>query len=90
MRKAHFIVRPYTQEERGVLAEMLDREGFSYRQGCSREGMLRSRFPVIIDIDIRVAAYIQTVTAAACSAHACISVQDFFAQYERYMHDTAC
>ena len=90
MRKAHFIVRPYTQQEKEVLTEMLDQEGFSYREGCSREGMLRSRFPVIIDVDTRVVTCIQTVTAAACSVHACITVQDFFEQYERYMHDTAC
>ena len=90
MRKAHFIVRTYTQQEREVLAEMLDQEGFAYRERCSREGMLSSRFPVIIDLDTRVVTTIQTVTAAACSVHACITVQDFYAQYERYMHETAC
>lgn len=76
-----FIVSKFTERSRADFLTYLENEGFKYMQGFSRESLLESSFPVIVETSVKVVWGITSSAMASASVRSHISDAEFVKQY---------
>ena len=77
-----FIVAKFKERTREDLLRFLEEEGFSYlNNGVSREMLINSVFPIIIEVSVKKIWGIMSYAMAAASIKAHISDSEFYREY---------
>ena len=81
-------VRPYTHEDRCMLVNYLEKEGFRCIEDASftRQVTIESKFPLVIELKAKTISHMGNVTCAAAAAGSGIimSDKDFYLLYSLY------
>ena len=81
MRTGHYLVRPTSKEARKELVSFLEEQGFTYYDDTDYFSIIKSQYPIIIDLVPRTMNHIRNVVSAAAAVPNLTTENEFYSDF---------